>query len=59
LKKSTSNGGEGDIAERFWKGLMKAAMKEKGQVLSEEEFNSEAALDIEWPMALVMSRKLE
>jgi hypothetical protein len=59
LKKSISNGGEGDIAERFWKGLMKGAMKEKGQVLSEEEFSSEAALDIEWPMALVMSRKLE
>ena len=63
MKKSISNGGEGDVAERFWKGLMRGAMKElreKEQVLSkEEEFSPEVALDIEWPMALIMSRKLE
>ncbi|KAJ7597743.1 S-adenosyl-L-methionine-dependent methyltransferase [Mycena floridula] len=50
---SFDKGGEGNIAERFWKSLMKGAELESGKKQKEED-----PVTLEWPLALIMVHKL-
>ncbi|KAF9261651.1 S-adenosyl-L-methionine-dependent methyltransferase [Marasmius fiardii PR-910] len=45
---------DGDIAERFWKRLMKGAAEKDGK----PEVKGEDTLTVEWPVALVLAKKL-
>ncbi|KAG7095001.1 hypothetical protein E1B28_005795 [Marasmius oreades] len=45
---------DGDIAERFWKSLMKCAAEKDGK----PEVKGEDEVTVEWPVALVLAKKL-
>lgn len=50
---SFDQGGEGNIAERFWKSLVTGAEKESGRKQNEDD-----PIVVDWPIALIMTHKL-